>query len=75
MGLEGTSKAMELSSSFPIAVAVEAEPQLVPGAIMQVLTAMRLGCSLCFWSHLPFSPGLAPVGDISEESVMLFWES
>ncbi|XP_075596772.1 cyclic AMP-responsive element-binding protein 3 [Balearica regulorum gibbericeps] len=35
MGLEGTSKAMELSSSFPIAVAVEAEPQLVPGAIMQ----------------------------------------
>ncbi|XP_054666480.1 cyclic AMP-responsive element-binding protein 3 isoform X1 [Grus americana] len=35
MGLEGTSKAMELSSGFPIAVAVEAEPQLVPGAIMQ----------------------------------------
>ncbi|XP_009469878.1 PREDICTED: cyclic AMP-responsive element-binding protein 3-like [Nipponia nippon] len=34
-GLEGTSKALEQSSGFPIAVAVDAEPQLVPGAIMQ----------------------------------------
>ncbi|NXW46243.1 CR3L3 protein, partial [Nyctiprogne leucopyga] len=35
----GPSK--EQSSSFPTAVAVDAGPQLVPGAIMQVLTAMR----------------------------------
>ncbi|XP_074993956.1 cyclic AMP-responsive element-binding protein 3-like isoform X2 [Calonectris borealis] len=34
-GLEGTSKALEQSSGFPIAVAVDAEPQLVPGAIVQ----------------------------------------
>ncbi|KAM6329446.1 cyclic AMP-responsive element-binding protein 3 isoform 2-T6 [Alca torda] len=35
-GLEGTSKALEEeSSSFPIAVAVDAGPQLVPGAIVQ----------------------------------------
>ncbi|XP_009578101.1 PREDICTED: cyclic AMP-responsive element-binding protein 3-like protein 3, partial [Fulmarus glacialis] len=34
-GLEGTSKALEQSCSFPIAVAVDAEPQLVPGAIVQ----------------------------------------
>ncbi|NXI93904.1 CREB3 protein, partial [Psophia crepitans] len=67
MGLDGTSKALELSSDFPMPVAVNAEPQLVPGAIMQVLTATHLGSSLCFSSHLPFSPGLAPVGDISEE--------
>ena len=40
MGLEGTSKALEQSSSFPIAVAVYAGPQLVPGATVQVLTAM-----------------------------------
>ncbi|NXO56983.1 CR3L3 protein, partial [Aramus guarauna] len=51
--------------NFPIAA--EAKPQLVPGAVMQVLTAMHLGPSLCFWSHLPSSPGLAPVGDTSEE--------
>ena len=75
MGLEGTSKALEQSSSFPIAVAVDAGPQLVPGAIAQVLTAMRVGPSLCFCSHLPSSPGLAPVRDISEESMMLLWES
>ncbi|NXU23011.1 CR3L3 protein, partial [Thalassarche chlororhynchos] len=37
----GTSKALEQSSGFAIAVAVDAEPQLVPGAIVQVLTAMR----------------------------------
>lgn len=73
MGLEGTSKALEQSSGFPVAVA--AEPQLVPGAIVQVLTATCVGPSLCFWLHLPFSPGLAPVGDISEESMMLLWES
>ncbi|XP_074022966.1 cyclic AMP-responsive element-binding protein 3 [Numenius arquata] len=34
-GLEGTSKALEESSSFPVAVAVDAGPQLVPGAIVQ----------------------------------------
>ncbi|XP_059689729.1 cyclic AMP-responsive element-binding protein 3 [Gavia stellata] len=35
MGFEGPSKALEESSSFPIAVAVEAGPQLVPEAIVQ----------------------------------------
>ncbi|XP_072716439.1 cyclic AMP-responsive element-binding protein 3 isoform X2 [Ciconia boyciana] len=35
MGLEGTSEVLEQSSSFPIAVAVDAGPQLVPGATMQ----------------------------------------
>ncbi|KAM6110104.1 cyclic AMP-responsive element-binding protein 3 [Phoenicopterus ruber ruber] len=35
MGLEGTSEALEQSSGFPIAVAVDAGPQLVPGAIVQ----------------------------------------
>ncbi|KAM6034141.1 cyclic AMP-responsive element-binding protein 3 isoform 2-T3 [Chlamydotis macqueenii] len=34
-GMEGTSKALEESSTFPIAVAVDAEPQFVPEAIMQ----------------------------------------
>ncbi|XP_027762603.1 cyclic AMP-responsive element-binding protein 3 [Empidonax traillii] len=33
--LEGTSQALERSSSSPIAVGVESEPQLVPGAIVQ----------------------------------------
>ncbi|NXE10318.1 CR3L3 protein, partial [Lophotis ruficrista] len=41
------------SSTFPIAVAVDAEPQLVPGAIMQVLIVMHLNSSLCFWLYLP----------------------
>ncbi|NWQ99066.1 CREB3 protein, partial [Paradoxornis webbianus] len=36
----GTSKALEQSTSSIIAVAVEDEPQLVPGAIVQVLTLM-----------------------------------
>ncbi|NXO28905.1 CREB3 protein, partial [Cisticola juncidis] len=36
----GTSKALEQSTSSLIAVAVEDEPQLVPGAIVQVLTPM-----------------------------------
>ncbi|NXO16976.1 CR3L3 protein, partial [Oriolus oriolus] len=36
----GTSKALEQSTSSPIAVAVEDEPQLAPGAIVQVLTPM-----------------------------------
>lgn len=40
MGLEGTSKALEESFTFPIAIAVDAGPQLVPGAIVQVLAAM-----------------------------------
>ncbi|XP_075383526.1 cyclic AMP-responsive element-binding protein 3-like protein 3 isoform X2 [Mycteria americana] len=35
MSLEGTSKALEQSSNFPIAVPVDAEPQLVPGAVVQ----------------------------------------
>ncbi|XP_009883891.1 PREDICTED: cyclic AMP-responsive element-binding protein 3 [Charadrius vociferus] len=35
MGLESTSRALEQSSSFPIAVAVDAGPQPVPGAIVQ----------------------------------------
>ncbi|XP_075582247.1 cyclic AMP-responsive element-binding protein 3 isoform X2 [Pelecanus crispus] len=35
VGLEGTSKALEQSSGFPIGVAVDAEPQFVSGAIMQ----------------------------------------
>ncbi|KAJ7396996.1 Cyclic AMP-responsive element-binding protein 3-like protein 3-B [Pitangus sulphuratus] len=35
VGLEGTSKALEQSSSFPIAVDVDSEPQLVPGAVVQ----------------------------------------
>ncbi|XP_054042819.1 cyclic AMP-responsive element-binding protein 3 [Rissa tridactyla] len=35
MGLEGTSKALEESFTFPIAIAVDAGPQLVPGAIVQ----------------------------------------
>ncbi|XP_058720142.1 cyclic AMP-responsive element-binding protein 3 [Poecile atricapillus] len=35
VGVEGTSKALEQSTSSPIAVAVEDEPQLVPGAIVQ----------------------------------------
>lgn len=35
VGLEGTSKTLEESSSSPIAVAVEDESQLVPGAIVQ----------------------------------------
>ncbi|NWH53276.1 CR3L3 protein, partial [Fregata magnificens] len=38
--------------NFPTAVAVDAKPQLVTGAVMQVLTAMRVGPSLCFWSQL-----------------------
>ncbi|KAM6105296.1 LOW QUALITY PROTEIN: cyclic AMP-responsive element-binding protein 3 [Pterocles gutturalis] len=33
--LEGTSKALEQSPSFPVAVAVDPGPQLVPGTIMQ----------------------------------------
>ncbi|NXM53044.1 CREB3 protein, partial [Illadopsis cleaveri] len=36
----GTSKALEQSTSSLIAVAVEDDPQLVPGAIVQVLTFM-----------------------------------
>ncbi|NXL54106.1 CR3L3 protein, partial [Podilymbus podiceps] len=44
--------------NFPMAVAVDARPRLVPGAIVQVLTAMHMG--LCYCSHLLFSPGLAP---------------
>ncbi|NXI58186.1 CREB3 protein, partial [Chloroceryle aenea] len=35
LGLEGTSKALEQSSSFPFAVAVDAGPELVPGATVQ----------------------------------------
>ncbi|RLV98194.1 hypothetical protein DV515_00011052 [Chloebia gouldiae] len=35
VGLESTSEALEQSTSSPIAVAVEDEPQLVPGAIVQ----------------------------------------
>ncbi|KAM6228528.1 cyclic AMP-responsive element-binding protein 3-like protein 3 isoform 2-T2 [Spheniscus humboldti] len=35
MGLEGTSEALEQSSSFSIAVAVDAGPQLVPRATVQ----------------------------------------
>ncbi|KAM6301582.1 LOW QUALITY PROTEIN: cyclic AMP-responsive element-binding protein 3 [Podargus strigoides] len=35
MGLEGASETLEQSSSFPTAVAVDAEPQLVLGAIVQ----------------------------------------
>ncbi|XP_009081737.1 PREDICTED: cyclic AMP-responsive element-binding protein 3-like protein 4, partial [Acanthisitta chloris] len=44
-GLEGTSQELEQNSSSPTAVAVDAEPQFVPGAIMQareqVLKEMR----------------------------------
>ncbi|XP_071437410.1 cyclic AMP-responsive element-binding protein 3 [Pithys albifrons albifrons] len=35
VGLEDTSKKVEQSSSFSIAVAVDAEPQLMPGTIVQ----------------------------------------
>ncbi|CAN8219873.1 unnamed protein product [Coccothraustes coccothraustes] len=35
VGLEGTSEALEQSTTSPIAVAVEDEPQLVPGAMVQ----------------------------------------
>ncbi|XP_010134231.1 PREDICTED: cyclic AMP-responsive element-binding protein 3-like protein 3-B, partial [Buceros rhinoceros silvestris] len=35
LGLEGTSTALEQNASFPFAVAVDAGPQLVPGAIVQ----------------------------------------
>ncbi|XP_050185828.1 cyclic AMP-responsive element-binding protein 3 [Myiozetetes cayanensis] len=35
VGLEGPSKALEQSSSFPIAVDVDSESQLVPGTIVQ----------------------------------------
>lgn len=65
MGLESTSEALEQSTSFPVAVAVEDEPQLVPGAIVQVLTPMPVDPSLCF-SHFSFSSDLAPVRGISE---------
>lgn len=52
MDLEGTSKALEQSASSPIAVAVEDELQLVPGAVVQVLTPIPVDPSLCFCSHL-----------------------
>ncbi|XP_059729356.1 cyclic AMP-responsive element-binding protein 3 isoform X2 [Haemorhous mexicanus] len=35
VGLEGTSEALEQSTTSPVAVAVEDEPQLVPGAVVQ----------------------------------------
>ncbi|NWZ81700.1 CREB3 protein, partial [Poecile atricapillus] len=50
---------IELGDS-PVAVAVEDEPQLVPGAIVQVLTPMPMDPSHCFCSHLPFSSDLLP---------------
>ncbi|NWI43274.1 CR3L3 protein, partial [Picathartes gymnocephalus] len=37
----------------PIAVPVEDEPQLVPGAVVQVLTPMPVDPSLCFSSDFP----------------------
>jgi len=52
MGFDGTTEALEQSSDFP--VAVDAEPQLVPEAIVQVLTTMPVDPSLCF------SPSLLP---------------
>ncbi|NWV76276.1 CR3L3 protein, partial [Dasyornis broadbenti] len=48
----GTSKALEQSTSSLIAVAVEDEPQLMPGAIVQVLTPMPVDASLFFCSQL-----------------------
>ncbi|NWT35198.1 CR3L3 protein, partial [Cardinalis cardinalis] len=36
----GTSEALKQSTSSPVAVAVEDEPQLVPGSMVQVLTPM-----------------------------------
>ncbi|NXK40111.1 CR3L3 protein, partial [Piprites chloris] len=36
----GTSKTLEQCSSSPIAVDVDSEPQLVPGAVVQVMTAV-----------------------------------
>lgn len=35
VGLEGTSQALEQSTTSPVAVAVEDEPQLVPGSMVQ----------------------------------------
>ncbi|NWT98054.1 CR3L3 protein, partial [Urocynchramus pylzowi] len=59
----GTSEALEQSTSSPVAVAVEDEPQLVPGAMVQVLTPMPVDPSLCF-SHLSFSSDLAPMREL-----------
>lgn len=65
MGLEGTSEALEQSTTSPVAVAVEDEAQLVPGSMVQVLTPMPVDPSLCF-SHLSFSSDLAPMRGVAE---------
>ncbi|NXQ71794.1 CREB3 protein, partial [Quiscalus mexicanus] len=59
----GTSQALEQSTTSPVAVAVEDEPQLVPGSMVQVLTPMPVDPSLCF-SHLSFSSDLTPMREL-----------
>lgn len=59
MCLEGTNETLEQDCSFPITVAVDAGPQHIPGASMQVLSLVpqemcTYGHSVCFCSHLPF---------------------
>lgn len=76
MGLESTTEALEQSSSFPIAIDVDARPQLMPRATMQIPTAVPKeacggGPSLCFSSHLPFFLVLATLRDIFGESVIV----
>lgn len=67
MCLEGTNETLEESCSFPVTVAVDAGPQLMPGAPMQVLSVVPQevctpGHCVCFCSHLPFFLGMATLG-------------
>lgn len=71
MGQESMDVAVQPSTSFPVAVNVDAGPQPMPEATTQVLTAVpKAACaggpSLCFSSHFPFSLGK---GEIALRSI------
>ena len=79
MCLEGTNETLQESCSFPVTVAVDAGPQLMPGAPLQVLSVVPQEvctpgqCLLLLTS--PFLSGHGYSRNALRERVVLLWES